>query len=169
MTRVIRISDSTWESLKLWAVPLDDTPDDVLQRVLNIAEAHRECADQLQPSSLGARSNGGTTTPESLPKGHRTPKKAFRRPILEALYQLGGRGGTREVLAITEGKMEHILGEIDYHPLPSGRIRWRERAKWARNQLKNDGFLKGDSERGTWELTERGVSAVESNKAQGVH
>jgi hypothetical protein len=37
---VIRITDATWDRLKRWAVPLDDTPDDAVRKVLDVAEEH---------------------------------------------------------------------------------------------------------------------------------
>lgn len=35
---VIRISDSTWDRLKRWAEPLEDSADDAIRRVLDAAE-----------------------------------------------------------------------------------------------------------------------------------
>ena len=41
MAPTIRISDATYGRLKTWAEPFEDKPEDVLQRVLEIAEKHR--------------------------------------------------------------------------------------------------------------------------------
>ena len=41
---VIRITDATWDRLKRWAVPLDDSPDDAIRKVLNAAEEHLKCS-----------------------------------------------------------------------------------------------------------------------------
>lgn len=41
MVPVIRISEDTYERLKKWAVPLEDRPDDVIQRILDVAEKSR--------------------------------------------------------------------------------------------------------------------------------
>lgn len=40
---VIRITETTWDRLKRWAIPLDDTPDDALRKVLEAAEEHLRC------------------------------------------------------------------------------------------------------------------------------
>jgi len=40
---VIRITDATWGRLKRWAVPLDDSPDDAVRKVLDAAEEHLKC------------------------------------------------------------------------------------------------------------------------------
>ena len=37
MPRTIRISDATWERLKAWARPLEDSADDVVSRILDRA------------------------------------------------------------------------------------------------------------------------------------
>src|SRR5436190_1788242 len=41
MAPVIRITDETYERLKAWAVPLEDRPEDVIRRVLDVADGHR--------------------------------------------------------------------------------------------------------------------------------
>ena len=38
---VMRISEDTWKRLQSWAIPLEDSPDDALRRVLDAAEAQR--------------------------------------------------------------------------------------------------------------------------------
>lgn len=45
---------------------------------------------------------------DSRPRGRRTPKEAFRRPILEALVELGGRASVSAVLDRVERKMRHV-------------------------------------------------------------
>ena len=37
---VIRITDATWDRLKRWAIPLEDSPDDAIRKVLEAAEEH---------------------------------------------------------------------------------------------------------------------------------
>ena len=40
---VIRIKPETYDRLKHWAIPLEDTPNDAIERVLDAAEEHRAC------------------------------------------------------------------------------------------------------------------------------
>jgi len=40
---VIRITDTTWDRLKRWAVPLEDSPEDAVRKVLDAAEEHLKC------------------------------------------------------------------------------------------------------------------------------
>ncbi|MHA1428629.1 MAG: winged helix-turn-helix domain-containing protein [Candidatus Helarchaeota archaeon] len=93
-----------------------------------------------------------------LPRGLRTPEERFRRPILEALVELGGSAPMREVLDLVEPKMKGILNEYDYGSLSSSprSIRWRNTAQWCRNMLVQEGLLKNNSPYGIWEISDQG-------------
>ena len=45
----IRLKEETYEKLKSWAIPLEDTPNDAIERVLDMAEAHRDCLSKTEP------------------------------------------------------------------------------------------------------------------------
>lgn len=93
-----------------------------------------------------------------LRRGLRTTEDAFRRPLLEALHELGGSASVAEVLDLVEQKMRGILNEYDHQPLPSSPTepRWRNTAQWCRYTLVREGLLKSDSPHGIWELSEAG-------------
>jgi restriction system protein len=93
-----------------------------------------------------------------LPRGIRTPESAFTKPILEALVELGGSAPVSNVLDLVEPQLKSKLKDVDYQSLPSdpNTLRWRNTAQWARHDLVNQGFLKNDSPRGIWEITEKG-------------
>ena len=97
-----------------------------------------------------------------LRRGIQTPEKAFRRPILEALVALGGRGRMSEVLDLVEKKMKGVLTDYDYQSLPSrlGTPRWRNTAQWCRLKMVREGLLKNDSPPGIWEISEKGREAL---------
>ena len=40
---VIRVKPETYERMKNWAIPLEDTPNDAIERILDAAEEHRAC------------------------------------------------------------------------------------------------------------------------------
>lgn len=80
----------------------------------------------------------------------RIPQWAFRQPIVDVLRALGGGGPAKEVLRLLERKMD--FSEADRKELKNGAIAWENRAQWERAQMKQDGVLKPDSERGWWEL-----------------
>ena len=94
-----------------------------------------------------------------LARGLRTPEDAFRRPLLEALVELGGSAPMSRVRDVVHGKMSDVLNEYDHQPLPSDAncLRWRNTAQWCRNTLVREGLMKSDSPHGVWEITEEGT------------
>jgi len=99
-----------------------------------------------------------------LPRGLRTPEEAFRRPVLEALVELGGKAPIGNVLDLVGEKMKAILTKYDLEPLPSDRkrIRWRNTAQWCRNTLVREGLMKSDSPYGIWEISGSGRKALQN-------
>jgi len=93
-----------------------------------------------------------------LRKGLRTPTEAYYEPILKTLDDMGGSGKVVEVLDCVGQIMKSILKDVDYQPLASNpdNLRWRNAAQWARNSMVNDGLLKTDSQRGVWEISDKG-------------
>lgn len=89
--------------------------------------------------------------------GDFTPVKAYWRPLLETLIEMGGRGRPTAVIKRVGEKMENVLKAADYGKLPgTGWIRWRNRVMWQRNDMRNQGLLKDDSPRGVWEISDAG-------------
>lgn len=99
-----------------------------------------------------------------LQRGVRTPEEAFRRPILQILVEMGGAGKVRDVLAQVEKLVRSQLSEADYQNLPStpNSTRWYNTAQWARNTMVQEGLLRNDSPRGTWEISEAGRAYLAS-------
>lgn len=97
-----------------------------------------------------------------LRRGLRTPEAAYYQPILEALKQLGGSAPMNDVLDRVEKAMKGSLKSVDYQPLASdpATTRWRNGAQWARLTLVQQGFMKSDSPRGIWEISEKGSEFV---------
>lgn len=94
--------------------------------------------------------------------GEITKREKYHITILEALYEMGGKGKAEKVLQVLESKMRSILTEYDYQPLESGEIRWIKAAHWARLHLVHQGLLRRDSPRGIWELSEEGYKFIEN-------
>jgi hypothetical protein len=156
----IRITDSTWDRLKRWAVPLEDSADDAVRKALDAAEEHLRCPQSKQ---LGVR---GPARPRlkrpRLAKGLKTPQSAYVRPILEALQELGSSAPVAEVLRLVERKIGSQLNEVDRQGLPSsGTPRWQNTAQWTRLDLVKQGLLKNDSPTGVWELTPEGTRELQ--------
>ena len=186
MMPVIRISDTTFERLQKWAKPLVDSADDALGKILDVAEgkldrltpvqqlldtpietsripdtALKEESKDLEPDTT---KSGHSVERQRLSTGQKVSNEAYMFPILEAVYELGGKGRMNKVLEIVEHKMRHLFSDVDYQLMPSGGdIRWRNTAQWARNTLVHQrGLLKKNAGYGIWALTEQGIAQVES-------
>jgi len=103
--------------------------------------------------------------PPPPPPGEITPQSEYAMPILETLIEIGGSGRVRDVLDQVYERMKGRLTKSDLEVLPSGNaIRWRNYAMWERQELKQDGYLKADSPRGIWEISEKGEAYYEKKK-----
>jgi hypothetical protein len=154
MMPVIRISEKTWERMKKYARPLEDSPDDVIGLALDALDERGPPAPlkEADPKPKGAR------------RGNKLPQKEFRVPLLETLRDLGGKSAVKIIRERIEPKIAARLSEADYAPVSSGDPRWWNAVCWQRHDLVKDGLLKNDSERGVWELSERGKQFLGSRR-----
>ncbi len=155
---VVRISEETMERLKKWAEPLVDTTESAFVKVLNAAEealdAERGVATPKKPEAV--------RQPRRRQLQDKLPEKELRRPLLEILYELGGKARVEELRPLLETRIAPRLRPGDYEPVSTGDPRWWNAACWARNGLKKDGHLRDDSPRGLWELSEKGIRQTEA-------
>jgi len=136
--KLIRIDQDVWKFLMKNAIPLEDTPNSALRRLLGID-----------------RKRGVKARRPRSAKG-RTDQSAFLMPILEVLKEAGGSAEVKQVMQRLESKMKERLKSVDHEKLKSGQVRWKNTVQWARNELAADGYLSKDSPRGVWEITEKG-------------
>ncbi len=161
MMPVIRITDTTWDRLKRWAEPLEDSPEDAVRKVLEAAEEHLKCGQPRLSKQENRVDERAHKKGNRIPQGLKTPNQTYRRPILEALDELGGRACVDDVLKVVEEKVKPLLNEVDLQKLSSGvDIRWRNAAQWVRWALVKEGFIKSDSPRGVWELSDKGAEEI---------
>lgn len=100
-------------------------------------------------------------------KGEVTPQSEYRKPILETLIEIGGRGSVKDILKRVFEKMKDRLTPKDLEKYPaSGGVRWPNYVQWERQNLVTEGYLKKDSPRGVWEITEEGRRFYESMKGK---
>lgn len=117
-------------------------------RVLAVTSPSEPKAGQREDSGVKSVRGGD---------GSHTPTSAFRRPLMESLAGLGGKGEPERVIAMVESKMSGHLTAKDRELLPSGgELRWRNSLRWARKELVDRGDLRSDSPRGVWELSDQG-------------
>jgi predicted transcriptional regulator len=144
MSPTIRISDETYRALQNLARPFEDTPDSVIRRLLEQAEAGR-------PPERVAREPASRARPQPV-EGEKTSQAAFRAPLIQALQEAGGRGRTSEVI----DRVGEILGDElkngDFEKVSGGDIRWRNTTAWVRFHLVKEGVMRDNSPTGIWEL-----------------
>jgi len=159
VSEVIRISEPTYKRLESLARGFD-TPGNVIDRLLDFYERHGKKVSLLpitpvKPAIKGSR----------LPRGLKTTDKAYYRPILKALIDLGGKASVHDVLVRVENAMKGLLNETDRQPISSNpnEPRWENTAKWARKRMTmmKPPLLKPDSPRKIWEITEAGRRFLE--------
>ena len=149
---VIRISQQTWDRLKTYATPLEDTADDVVNVALDALEAAR-------PKGLRIARHS-TAAPLPSKRGRRTPLKKFRAPLLETLYRLGGKAYSREIRKTIELLVAPMLGKADYELVSNAQPRWWNAICSVRNDFIRQGLFRNDSERGIWELSKQGFELM---------
>ncbi len=178
----VELDDETFAELQRRAVPLVDTPNSVIRRLLGLSKLlpdgeappvpRRHVEDAAQSAG-----QGGTEQPLRLratqsprrtrrsraqkkairaPKGVLLPESQYELPILETLTELGGRAPTSELLDALEGKLDGSLKPLDREPLASGDVRWKNRAQFVRLKLVRGGDMKSPSPRGVWEISDQG-------------
>ncbi|QBR70617.1 hypothetical protein CU048_04270 [Beijerinckiaceae bacterium] len=154
MMPVIRISQNTWDRLKTHAIPLEDSPDDIVNRALDaldVSMGRHRIQTEMAAQKPALNASG---------RGKKLPQRDFRLPLLETLYELGGGGSTHEIRALMETEMKPHLNPADYEPVSSGDPRWWNAVCWERNGLVKDGLLRADSQRGVWELSDKGIDFI---------
>lgn len=162
---VIRISDETMQRLKTWAEPLEDTVESALAKALDAAETARTPPEPATPPN---HPEPPVSKPPARPGGARAaklPQKAFRQPLLELLHELGGSAHVQELRPAVKERMEPQLLPGDLELVSTGDERWWNATCWERNVLRNEGYLRTDSPRGTWTLSDKGVAHVEMSLA----
>ena len=88
----------------------------------------------------------------------------YALPILTALEQKGGDARTQDALRTVCQLMENQLEDIDKSRRMGGQEYWKNRAHAMRSELVRKGFLKDDSPRGIWEITDAGREYLRNNR-----
>jgi Mrr N-terminal domain len=155
---VIRISQQTWDRLRTYATPLEDTADDVVNIALDALEAARRKGLRIARRSTAAPLPKRNS--ERPKRGKRAPLKKFRVPLLETLYRLGGKAYSREIRKTIELLIAPMLRKADYELVSNAQPRWWNAICSVRNDLIRQGLFRNDSERGIWELSKRGFELM---------
>lgn len=140
----IELSDHIYQRLLLHAESFNDTPESVIERLLDAVEK----TPNLQTEKLKRASRPAD--------GDLLPESEYWLPILEILEEHGGKAKGRDVISTLEGRIGSRLTERDRDVLKMGEVRWMNRARFARLRMKELGLVSDESPRGVWEITERG-------------
>src|SRR6266849_78956 len=153
MAPVVRISDETYQRLQTWAVPLEDKPDDVIRRVLDVAESHR--SDSSASAEAATRLPVRPTLRRVKPSRRAgwQSRTDLYLAIVETLREMSGRGYVDEILPRLKGKISQLLDPYYLDADPGGMERWIHAAHSARMKLVEKGVLKTGSPHGVWELS----------------
>ena len=142
---VIRVSDEVMKILKKFAIPLEDTPDSVLRRILKeyvrIQNAKKEELDKNSKRSTLFKK--GSLIGKS--------KQKYAQWIVDNLKSRGGRARSRELMVDIEKMFGNEFSEEEREPLKSGQPRWMKNVNSARGEMVQIGLLK-KTKYGIWEL-----------------
>ena len=139
--------------------PLETKIEDLERRILMLEGKPQ--LKRVQPPPQRAKRE----VTERAKKGEILPQAEYTLPILESLVEMGGSGRMANVLDKVYNKIKDRLRKKDFEMLSSGTsVRWKNKAQWERQRLKSEGYLKKDSPRGTWEITDDGKKLYERLK-----
>ena len=143
------------QRLKAWAEPLVDSADSALAKALDAAERYRETHAPTAPDPV---QRSGDHAPG-------LPEETVREPLMDVIYERGGRASGRDLYPALRERMKRYMTPGDFDRVSSGDDRWRSTVKSAREDLVQEGYLRDDSPRGVWALSDAGVALVESRRA----
>jgi hypothetical protein len=155
-SRVIRVDEDVYKALQARATPLEDTPSSVIRRLIEQVEAFGEARPEIRPHVSKPGTPRGNRVPIKSPE--RTRQSKFRRPILEALIEMGGRAPVDSVLKRVYERTSRQLSTVDHTTISTGEERWRVYARWERKNMELEGLIKGP--RGVWEITDTGRASL---------
>lgn len=145
----IRVDQDVFEGLQKLAQPFVDSPSMVIRRLLE---------------DRGVLVKASRTAPQkSIAANALTPQTIYEQYLLYVLArEFNGQGHKRDVThAIVKRMMKdgHI-GAADQELVSTGETKAENTITWARNALKQRGYISRTARRGTWELTQEGKNAA---------
>jgi hypothetical protein len=153
----IKLSERTYKRLLARVESFEDTPEDVIVRLLTVA------GRKDQPERMAApRSARKSTLPRPI-----LPERDYWPIILAILEQAGGTAQVADVIDEVGQRLDPHLKPADFQRLRTGEIRWQNRARFARLRMKKLGLVSDSSARGIWEITEAGRDYLEQIRALG--
>jgi hypothetical protein len=156
----IQLSDPCYQRLLERVRSFDDTPQDVIQNLLDETESDDRRSHRLQEIKEGIRQNR-QTRPRVSP-GSILPEREYWKPILRIIVERGGSAPAGEVIAELGERLKDAFTPLDLQRLDTGAVRWRNRARFARLRMTQQGLLSKTSPRGIWAITDLGRAFLEN-------
>ena len=140
----IRLEQDVFEGLQKLAQPFVDSPSMVIRRLLEKEGVLKKRAHAPAPATAGAL----------------TPQSVYEKYLLHAL--LAGKGHKRDVTHAVIKRMmkDGHIGAAEQELVKTGETRAENTITWARNALKDRGYISRVAGRGIWELTLEGREAA---------
>lgn len=157
MARTIQLSDATYRRLLRQALSFGDTPEDVINRLLEVVGD----GDPLRREEIRKVIRETKESPRSA-TGSLLPEREYWKPILRSIVEAGGSATASDVIDAVGEQLKDSLTPRDFDRLEMGEIRWRNRARFARLRMTELGLL-SSPHRGTWGITDSGRAYLEEN------
>lgn len=106
-----------------------------------------------------ASSAPSSAAPARTAPRRRTDKADFKPVIVAVLQEAGGEQEAELVLTALEERLADVLKPGDHETGPTGEVRWRTAARWARKELADEGLLVAPQP-GVWALTDAGLGLL---------
>jgi hypothetical protein len=145
----IRVDQDVFEGLQQLAKPFVDSPSMVIRRLLEERGVLHAAAKAPKTARIA---------PDAL-----TPQAIYENYLLYILAkEFNGQGHKRDVThAIVKRMMKDgFISAADQELVSTGETKAENTITWARNALKQRGYINRAARRGTWELTAEGKSAA---------
>ena len=145
----IRVDQDVFEGLQQLAKPFVDSPSMVIRRLLEERGVLRAATKAPKSARLA---------PDAL-----TPQAIYENYLLYVLAKdFDGQGHKRDVThAIVKRMMKDgFIGAADQELVSTGETKAENTITWARNALKQRGYISRAARRGIWELTPEGKNAA---------
>jgi hypothetical protein len=152
--QTIKLAGAVYRRLLSRATTFDDTAEDVIRRLLDQTEGTNAPPFESPEADQQRRSRA---TPGSI-----LPEREYWRPILNIITEAGGSAAANDVIEAVGKRMKDAFTPRDLDVLKLGEVRWRNRARFARLRMKEQGLLSDTSHRGIWEITDAGRQYIAS-------
>jgi hypothetical protein len=151
----VELSEATYRKLLRRSTSFDDTPEDVINRLLDVVGDR----DPLRRQEIkeAVHKNRPRAKPGSI-----LPERDYWKPILEVIVEGGGSVPANDVVERVGDRLRNALKPRDFEQLATGEVRWRNRVRFARLRMRQVGLLSDTSHRGLWEITDSGRAYMEA-------